>query len=288
VFSVVQLDRAQTVKLLAICLAPIVGMTALAASSTLEVTGAFVVGSSATTAGFGANQVSSVLGLGMFVAFLLVFLVPPENLTVRILCLVLASWLGLQCLLTFSRGGMWGGLAAIGVASWFLIRQRRSRRFFFAACVIVLPFLYYFAVPRIDTFTGGVAVSRFRETGLTGRDLLMRGDLIAFLEHPILGVGPGQSSAYHALVFRRASSHTEYTRLLAEHGLLGLWALVLLVQVALQRLAKRGSPLERSLQISMTAWTFLYLGHSAMRLAAPGFFFALGGARFLLDEADDS
>ena len=287
VFSVVRLDRGQTVKLLAICLVPIVGTTALAANSTLETTGAFIVGSTDTTAGFGPNQVSSVLGLGMFIAFLLVFLIPPADRALRLIFVVLASWIGIQCLLTFSRGGMWGGLAAVVVASWFLLRHRRARRAFVATCVIVLPTLFYFVVPAIDDFTGGVALNRFQETGLTGRDRLMRADLMAFRDHPILGVGPGQSMAYHAMTFRRTASHTEYTRLLAEHGLLGLWAVLLILQVAFQRVSKRGSSLKKSLRVSLTAWTLLYLGHSAMRLAAPGFIFALAGARFLLDETDD-
>ena len=60
----------------------------------------------------------------------------------------------------------------------------------------------------------------------------MRSELIAFRENLILGIGPGMSRAYRLYNFNDPKhTHTEYTRLLAEHGTFGLFVIVLLIRI---------------------------------------------------------
>jgi O-antigen ligase len=110
----------------------------------------------------------------------------------------------------------------------------------------------------------------------------MKADWIVFKEHPIMGVGPGQSYGAHALTFRASAAHTEYTRLLAEHGTFGVLAIFLLAWMTWVRLRRQQPAEDKGLSLAFTAWALLYMGHSAMRLAAPAFLFGLGGAWLLV------
>ena len=286
-FSVCRPRRDDLFRILLAGLIPIVGICVVTILSTYTADPTtFFAGTKTTSAGIGPNQMSSVLGLGMLYSFLLHFVAPPRLSSTRIF-LGLAVLLGAQSLMTFSRGGIWGGLGALFVASLFLVRTPRSRRALVGSAVLVIPLLQFVLLPVIDDFTDGFATARFRQTDLTGRDKIMEADWIAFKEHPLFGVGPGQSELWHDLTFRISSSHTEYTRLLAEHGTFGLIAILHLLFMGAERFFRRSSHLEKAVALSLTAWTLLYLGHSAMRLAAPAFVFGLAAAWFVFDAEKD-
>jgi O-antigen ligase len=52
----------------------------------------------------------------------------------------------------------------------------------------------------------------------------MLGDMKAFAEYPFLGTGYGMALDFHMREFgHAAAAHTEYSRLLAEQGLMGLF-----------------------------------------------------------------
>jgi hypothetical protein len=106
----------------------------------------------------------------------------------------------------------------------------------------------------------------------------MLAELRVWREHPLMGAGPGMAMGARALPRVLAASHTEYTRLLAEHGLFGLGALLLLGLMAARRVSQAKSPAARAMVFSMMGWSLLYMGHSAMRLAAPAFLFGLAWA----------
>jgi O-antigen ligase len=144
--------------------------------------------------------------------------------------------------------------------------------------------LFRFVVfPATDRFTHGMVSKRLTDTRLTGRDKIMKADWIIFLEHPIFGIGPGQSYQAHAITYRASSAHTEYTRLLAEHGLFGVVAIFMLVWMAWSRWRRPERAPEKGVGLACMAWAFLYMGHSAMRLAAPAFMFGLGVALIVLE-----
>jgi hypothetical protein len=85
-----------------------------------------------------------------------------------------------------------------------------------------------------------------------------------FLEHPLLGVGPGGGLAVRAAASGAALSHAEPLRLLAEHGLAGL-ALITFSLLGLRRCLRRPEPW----QILAALWVLAYLLHSATRTLAP-------------------
>ena len=278
-----RLDGALFKRLLLSTLAPIIGLAALATFSTITTPDIqFGASSRVTSAGIGPNQVSSVLGLGALLAFLYV-LVDRKHRRLRWFLMAAGLWLGAQSALTFSRGGLATTLGAIVAGSFFLLRDRHSRgalilRSAFAAVLVV-----YLLFPALNAFTGGAMANRFTSTHLTGRDKIIEGDLLAFRENPVLGTGPGGSKAYHELVFRWSSAHTEYTRVLAEHGSAGLLSLLILFGISSRRAFRRMAPESKAFAAATTTWALLYMFHSAMRLAAPAFLFALGGALLLLE-----
>ena len=59
----------------------------------------------------------------------------------------------------------------------------------------------------------------------------MYADLFIFVNNPIFGVGPGigyYERLNHGLS-QRVSAHTEYSRLLAEHGIAGIFVLLFIL-----------------------------------------------------------
>lgn len=286
-FTAVRFERAHLRNLLMVMMGPIVGLATLSARSSLNTDLTMIVaGSKATTGGIGPNQVSTMLGLGALLAFLLSFLW-QERRWLRWACLATLVWLGVQCLLSFSRGGLWSALGAVLVAGAFLLRGRRSRGWLMVSAVLLSLLLNYAVFPLLNQVTAGRLQDRFSDTGLTGRDKIILADLDAFRERPGLGVGPGQSKYYHALTFGLASAHTEYSRLLAEHGSLGLAAIGIMFFMTLQRGLSRRPAQAKAVALSMTAWALLTMFHSAMRLSAVGFIFGLAGAWFSLAQPSE-
>ncbi len=283
-FSTVKLTLVDLKRILIAVLAPIVGLGFLATYLTFSAESIRFTGASirATSAGFGPNQVCAILGLGAFVAFLFLF-VDRRHKSLRVLMIGCMIWLLAQAALTFSRGGVWTAIGAISVAIFYLFRNRRARAIFASTGAVLLLLTYFIVFPALEDFTGRTLGARFRSLETTGRDRIIKGDLLAFNENPLLGVGPDQSKTYHAIVFRASSAHTEYTRLLAEHGSLGLLALLTLLWISLQRFTTQSRPLTKAYNVSLTVWALLFMAHSAMRLVAPSLMFGLASAAIVFE-----
>ncbi|HEX9733115.1 MAG TPA: O-antigen ligase family protein [Thermoanaerobaculia bacterium] len=272
--SALRVSTEQLRKLILTILAPILGLVVVATFATVT-TEELDYGSKVASGGLGNNQASSYFGLGLLLGFLYLF-VDRRQRTLRWLAIVVAIWCGAQAALTFSRGGVATAVGAIAAASFFLLRDRRARGALVARIGLLAVLAVSVVVPQLNAFTEGALERRFTDTHLTGRDRIIEADLIAFRENPLFGVGPGESKAYHALTFRRSSSHTEYSRLLAEHGLFGLAALALLGWMVFRRLVRSSSSLGTAMAAGFTVWTLLFMFHAAMRMAAASFIFALG------------
>ena len=188
----------------------------------------------ATSGGYGPNQVSSVLGLAALLAFLCVTL-PGTSLTARLCWFGAALFLAAQSALTFSRSGLYMAGTAAGVFLLYALRDRRARLVLAIGAVAAAILGYSVIWPWLDGFTGGALAVRFQNTGATGRDEIALADLKLWAENPLLGVGPGVSQEIRQS-HQGVASHTEYTRCLAEHGILGLGALILLSMMAAGRL----------------------------------------------------
>jgi O-antigen ligase len=130
-------------------------------------------------------------------------------------------------------------------------------------------------------------IVRFTDTDPTGRDLLVEVDYQVFREHPIWGAGVGQSLYYHIPVFGyKKNTHTEYSRLLAEHGIFGIGVIALMFGVLLSHVLSRRSVFSKAISTGSIVWALLYFTHSATRLVAPSFTFGLAAAQFELDDEE--
>jgi O-antigen ligase len=94
-------------------------------------------------------------------------------------------------------------------------------------------------------------------------------------------VGTGQG-----LFFREygggivATSHTEFTRLLAEHGLPGGVACLFVFYMAWKNFRQARTPRAKAFVSSAIAWTFIFMMSTGMRVVAPAFIFGLTFALF--------
>lgn len=287
-FSKFAFSRAHLQRLLLALIAPTaaVGFLVLYSIATNDIVFLGTGENELVTGQIGANQVSSALSLGSTAAFLFMFLT-GKKIRLRYTMIVIGlTLLGLS-ILTFSRAGLYNTLGALFAAVLFLVRDRRQ--LLKIGSLIIGPGLivYLFVLPLYVQITGGAVLTRFGDTDTTGRDILVEIDLQVFRENPILGIGVGQSEIEHITYFGYPKpTHTEYSRLLAEHGSLGLGIIVLLAGVLISRVRSDRAPLPKGITVGFTVWALLYLIHSATRMVAPSFAFGLAAAHLLPEEDD--
>lgn len=230
----------------------------------------------ATSGGFGPNQVSSVLGLGAFVALVLALRAPPRTRLAWAAAAV-AGGLALQSALTLSRGGLYAAGIAAAVTAAGLLRDARARRRLVLGAIPAFVLAVAVVVPRLDTFTSGALGARFADRASSGRTAIVREDLRLWFEHPVLGTGPGRATELRRTQSR--VSHTEYTRLLAEHGAFGIVALLCLVLLAARVLRRGIATPGTAIAAGLLVWSLASMTHAGMRVAVFGFVFALAQAR---------
>mgnify|MGYP002381830935 CR=1 FL=1 len=243
----------------------------------------FTHGSNAAlSGGFGPAQVSAALGFGALLTFLWVIDASASPALRIVLVALLLYFLG-QCALTFSRGGLYMAIGGATAAALFAARDRKTRLALCGILLVVSAAFTYLVLPRLDQFTEGKFAKRLQDTGLTGRDDMISGDLKVFADHMIFGVGPGQTGAYRAQVSinNTAHAHTEFTRLLAEHGLFGAAALLVLALISAQNFLAARTPRGRGLVLAVISWALIFMSSLAMRLVAPSFMFGLSAVSLL-------
>jgi O-antigen ligase len=285
-FSNLKISGDQLQRLFLALIGPVISIASLTVQSILGAPDIEFANRSsrAASGGFGPNQVSAILGLGALLIFLCLF----NKRTSRWLKgLLLGTMLLLliQSAMTFSRGGLYDFAGGVIVALFFLLKGSSSRLKVMLAVGLFLFVAAFVVFPRLNAFTGGALGSRFENTDPTGRDLIVEADLQTWLEHPLVGVGPGQASAYRASTFEAVAAHTEFSRLLAEHGIFGLAALICLLLMAGQQFFRAGTDKNRAVVGAMLVWSFMFMLGTAMRVVAPSFLFGLTFATFLTQQS---
>ena len=275
-FSRFRIGPAALRRLLWTLLAPIAGITAVAAYGTLTAGKVVFTGASnfTTSAGFGPNQVSAVLGLGALLAVVIAVGDPVKGR--RAVAGILALWMLVQSVLTFSRGGLVNVVVAFALAVAYSLRQPRRTAGFVAPVLVVLMVSGLVVYPRLVAYTGGVLETRFTDFTLDERAHLLEADLQAFRDHPAFGVGPGVGKLYRQLPDGRGiSAHTEFTRLLAEHGAAGVVAIGILLAIVLGSYRRAVTPVNRIWVLLLAGWTLSEMTHGAMRFAAISLMFGM-------------
>lgn len=231
-----------------------------------------------TSGGFGPNQVSSTLGIAAMFAFLL-SVDKRSTMWNKVVAAGSVLLLATQSAMTFSRGGLYVAAFALLLGAPFFLSDRRVRRAFFGVCAFSAGAMAIAIIPRLQTFTGGALETRFTDSDPTNRGVLIRDDLRIWFAHPILGVGPGGVKDHRDDV--GGSGHTEYSRLLAEHGIFGFAALVALCVMALQVLVKRDDRVNHGLRLTLLVASGLSMSTAAMRIALFALMFGLAHAHFV-------
>ena len=279
-----KLSRGDVLLSLTALLAPIAGVAALTVFG-IETTD-FTFGTSslkATSGGYGANQVSAILGLGMLACFLLLAS-KTGSLSWRTLLMGLLLWFGVQSALTFSRSGLYYCAASMVAGSLFLVADLRKLISVLLLLAAVFGLGWLVVIPRLDAYTGGALLARFENKDLTGRDVLMKNDLNLFLANPVLGVGVGMGKASRGEArgeLDDVDSHTEYTRLISEHGVFGAVALVLMLLMSVQAAFYQAPGWPKAVSASLVAFALVFMLGSGMRLAIPSFLLAFSGVRIM-------
>jgi hypothetical protein len=235
--------------------------------------------------GFGPVQVSSLLSLGIMAALLLLIL--ETNLAARILAAVVIVPMVVQTLLTFSRGGSFSAGIAVTALGIYQAKNRRVRNTIIAVAVVAFTLASLVVFPWLDSFTEGAFEQRFSDTQ-TGRTELASNDTQIFTDNIVLGVGAGMTK-YQRLTYEvcqlrsdkcvdESSSHTEFTRMLSEHGIPGVIGLVLLAMLAWQALSRPGPG--KGFAIAWLAWAISQMVYANLRVVAVPFAFGLAFLRF--------
>ena len=235
-----------------------------------------------TSGGFGPNQVSTILGFGIFI-FFVQLLLNSSNALLQLINGGLVLVFAFRGLVTFSRGGVYTGVAMILLLVVILYFQANFQTKPKIAGIIALSFLGMLAVWSYSSIqTSGLLDKRYanqdasgreKKSILTGREYLMETELKMFFENPVLGVGVGKNKELRqSQTGIEAASHNEMTRMLAEHGALGVVCLLILLLTPLYLfLIDR----QNVLALSFFIFWLLTINHAAMRLAAPAFVYAL-------------
>jgi O-antigen ligase len=135
--------------------------------------------------------------------------------------------------------------------------------------------------PKLEQVTNGRLSERYSNTQSSGRDVFAMSELSMFASHPVLGVGPGVGTQIRtAEGMIGGASHTEYTRMLGEHGLLGALAFVALLVLAVRAIRSHAHTLAlRATSGALLTWVAVFLAIYGTRVMAPAFVFGLAFAR---------
>lgn len=288
-FSHLKLSTIQLQRLFLALMGPIIAVGTIALTGVASSDISFgTTSNNSASGGFGPNQVSSILGLGALLAFLFFVLSNRAGQNKNVSIVGVVSWvrrflmiclmivLIAQSALTFSRGGLYNTVAALAIAFFYLMRESRSRLQFIFIALFLLGFSAYVLLPKLNEYTGGAFASRFESTDTTGREGFVEYQLGVFQRHPLFGLGPGRGFW--------GASHTEYARLLADHGSLGLLALLLMFLMAAVNLKRARTIMKKTVVSSVLVWSFIFMAHLGMRLAAPSFMIGLTFAALTLQE----
>lgn len=235
-----------------------------------------------TSGGFGPNQVATVFGLGMFVFFSRTILESRTKfmLVVNLLLAIAMSYRGI---VTFSRGGMITGFLMILLLLFFLYSKSNNAgkvKLNYVMALITMALVTTWGYTSFQT--GGLIDKRYanqdargreKESKFTGREDLALNEINSFLNNPVFGVGVGKGvEVRKAETGDGTLSHDEITRMLAEHGSLGIMALLILIFTPLVLYIENKFNM---FLLCFVAFWFLTINHTAMRTAAPAFVYSL-------------
>ena len=246
----------------------------------------------AASGGYGPNQISTVLGLGAFLVATRLFVIKDK--TINLIDVILLSMMSFRAMVTFSRGGVLTAVICI-IAFIFIFYQKQNSReqsgIIMKVGIVLLTALgiWFFTVIQthgllVNRYKGQDAAGQLKDDITTGRAELIVTELQGFYYNPVIGIGVGKGKEYRSeTVGMETASHNEISRLLSEHGLLGIIAILILIFVPIVFWTKFKN---NYYFLAFVAFWFLTINHSAMRIALPAFVYGLA-LLYIVDEKKD-
>ncbi len=289
-FHSAKLNSKKLIQLFQFLLYPLVSILAILIVKTPDLSAIdFGYESNFETSIYGPNQISSILGLGiLIIGFTFFFKLSMFGSSLT--GLVLAMGFTFRGLLTFSRGGILTALitlAFIYVLINFSRVQSSALRFRTIGILLIFVAVGYGVFQYANDLTGNALYDRYAgikrgeklgvEDYTSGRALIGAIDMEIFKDNILVGTGVGMSK------FLRVSygysvpvnAHIEYTRLLAEHGILGFIVLLVLILLPVIRFFQIKNLAQRALILLGAVFCFAFMSHAATRIAAPMFLYGL-------------
>lgn len=272
---------------------PIISMTVYLALYTPNIRDVITGTGSSTEAsgGFGPNQVSTILGLGIFV-FVSRMIFNSKNKIILLVNLIIVFNIGFRGLMTFSRGGMITGVVMIMILifiTYFEVNSKSRGKIQVLSAFIVMASIAVWSYSSLQTsglidkrYANQDASGKEKESQLTGRENIFTDQLNDFLENPVFGVGVGMNTENRENKTGLALlSHNEIGRMLAEHGTLGIIGLLILFFTpAILYLDNK----QNFYIFCFLIFWLLTINHAAMRLAAPAYIYTLSLLKIVLTD----
>jgi hypothetical protein len=232
--------------------------------------------SEVASGGFGSNQVSTALGLGTFICF--IFIYKKWNFSgKKWIDYITMFGITFQGLISFSRGGMTGSLLAITIFLLLdsILEGSLKKIGQIIGFAIILIFTFFLA----NMVTSGLLLDRYlgktegtidgpKEIDInsvtTGRYNIFLGDLQLWEENFFTGVGIG-NSPYERKIENSMLSHSEFSRLLAEQGILGLFFFVSWILIGVGGYSNQVTNFGKAFMIACLALALYTTFHAAMR-----------------------
>jgi hypothetical protein len=229
---------------------------------------------------YAPNQMATVLGLGLFI-YLFKIVTESDNRKVLVANIIIFCLLSYRGLLTFSRGGIVTALIVVLVflLSMYISRKgyykakRKAALLLFAVTSIFILTAYQTENSLLARYTDMEVFHRFNDIKKRGRYIQIRSDIKNFAENPVLGIGAGKGKEIRKNEYgKNVSTHSELTRMISEHGIFGIFALLILFFYPLQLYFK---DLRNYYFLPFFMFWLLTINHSATRIIAPLFLYTL-------------
>jgi len=253
----------------------------------------FTASNSSLSGNFGPNQVSIMMGIGSGILLYSIFF-GIKIFKYRILDYTVLGLCIFRGLLTFSRGGVTVPFIAFALIILLsFIRVRNLQSFKKGIYLVLGAVLFYLVFLLANSLTGSALEKRYSgETGLTektgerdvlsGRDQILFIDLQIFADNFLIGVGPGMAKPlrYYYGFSNSVSAHIEISRIFAEHGLLGVFAIIIYIVIIYSKRKRwRTYPNETFFLLFLWWIGFLNSNHNSFRLGITVFFLGIIVAR---------
>lgn len=245
----------------------------------------------AMSGGYGPIHVSTILSIGLLI--LIIFMMIGKSIfRYKWLNYIVIFLMAFRVIFTFARSGLLSLILSLACFFLCFMNDHHFKKNKSVISLIIVGIAFLIAWSSIDNITGGMSTNRFtgrdtegekKEDVTTGRTALNKQDLEIFSNYPIAGIGVGNVAEYRRCHYGMPhTSHMEYTRLLAEHGLLGFFVvLILLIEPLKHYKITRGYT--RLFFVAFAVFTLTNMIPAATRTALPMFLYGLSFTRIKED-----